>query len=50
MISDISPLFGNTSMKIVGVRGKGNVPCVQVQKLRSIIPDARVYGPKKCDE
>ena len=50
MISDISPLFGNTSMKIVGVRGKGNVPCAQIDRLRSLIPNARIYGQKECDE
>ena len=49
-VSDISALFGNTALKIVGVRGEGNIACSQVDELRRrLSAEAKVYGPKSCD-
>ena len=49
-ISDVSALYGNTALTLVGVRGRADIPCAQIRTLRSkLAPDARVFGPKACD-
>jgi len=49
-ITDISALYGNKNMKIVGIRGRGNVPCAQIEEIRKRLgPDAKVWGQKACD-
>lgn len=48
-IRDITPLYGNINMRIVGIRGRGNVSCKQIQLMRSkLAPDAKVWGQKGC--
>ncbi len=49
-ITDISPLYGNKNMKIVGVRGRGDIPCEQIYEIKKrLSPDAKIWGPKSCD-
>ena len=49
-ITDITPLYGNKNMKIVGVSGRGDIPCAQIYEIRKrLSPDAKVWGPKACD-
>ncbi|MBY4678753.1 DUF3592 domain-containing protein [Marinobacterium arenosum] len=49
-ISDVSPLYGNTAMSAVGLRGRKEIPCEQIARLRSVLDNsAVVYGPKHCD-
>lgn len=48
-VRDITPLYGNVKMTIVGVRGRGNIPCDQVRTLRGkLAPAAKVWGPEGC--
>jgi len=48
-VSDITPLYSNTAMKIVGIRGSGNVPCTQIYEIRKrLANDAKVWGQKDC--
>ena len=48
-VRDITPLYENINMKVVGVRGRGNVSCDQIQVMRSkLAPDASVWGQKGC--
>ncbi|WP_169828936.1 DUF3592 domain-containing protein [Marinobacterium jannaschii] len=50
-ISDASALFGNRAMLKVGLRGKRDIPCEQIDQIRAeLVPDAKVYGPKRCGE
>ena len=49
-ISDASALYGNSAMRAVGLRGKRDLPCEQIDRIRSeLVAEAKVYGPKRCD-
>ncbi len=48
-VSDITPLYGNVNMMGVGVRGKGNVVCEQIDNLRRrLSAEAWVTGAESC--
>ncbi|MEM7405426.1 MAG: leucine-rich repeat domain-containing protein [Pseudomonadota bacterium] len=50
-IRDIRPLHSNRALNLVGIRGRGNVSCAEVDALRAVLaPDARVYGQAACDD
>lgn len=49
-VHDITSLYNNTKLKIVGVRGKEDIPCEQIAHLKSVLAEgAKVWGPKSCD-
>ncbi len=49
-VHDVTPLMENIKLKKVGVRGKGDIPCEQIEQLKSVLAeDAKVWGPKSCD-
>ncbi len=48
-VKDITALFSNANMVIVGVRGRGMVPCNQISGIRKrLAPSAKVWGQKGC--
>ncbi len=49
MVSNVRPLFDNSAMEVVGIGSKGGTPCAQIVTLRSLLPNARIYGPEECD-
>jgi hypothetical protein len=49
-IKDVSPLIGNTKLKIVGVSSDGFL-CSELEPLRAALPaSSKVFGPSHCNK
>lgn len=48
-VKDITPLYNNLSLQLLGVKGRGKVPCKQIDGIRKqLSPDAKIWGQNAC--